>query len=230
MRDIARRAGISANRAGHDTSQEGGWALETGTRRIESFSDGVLAVAITLLVLNLTSPKYAEGQLLAGLLRQWPAYLGYATSFLYIAVIWHGHHQAFARIRAVDRGVQFANIAVLITAVLVPFATEVLAEAVRKGNRADADTAVALYALIPGVLMCTTWWWLYRYLRFHPSLVHDKQGSYFPRRQLYAALGVAGYALGGALGYLASPVVALAVFFLMPLFYAVTAEDLLPRN
>jgi hypothetical protein len=90
-----------------------GGLLQTETSRVEAFSDGVLAIAITLLVLDLRPPAHAPGQLVTGLLGQWPAYLGFVTSFLYIAVIWLNHHQTFARIRTVDRGLHFANIAVL---------------------------------------------------------------------------------------------------------------------
>jgi Endosomal/lysosomal potassium channel TMEM175 len=65
------------------------------TQRTETFSDGVFAIAITLLVLNLSTPRHSPGELLDSLLRQWPAYLAYGTSFLFIGVIWFNHHQVF---------------------------------------------------------------------------------------------------------------------------------------
>lgn len=74
------------------------------TGRVEAFSDGVFAIVVTLLVLDLKEPEHAPGELLDGLARQWPAYLGYFASFLYVAVIWLNHHQAFVAIRRVDKG------------------------------------------------------------------------------------------------------------------------------
>jgi uncharacterized membrane protein len=206
---VARRRGRSTGAGGKDTGPAGGGLSQTETGRVEAFSDGVLAIAITLLVLNLRPPDHVPGQLLAGLLRQWPAYLGYVTSFLYIAVIWLNHHQTFARIRTVDRGLHFANIAVLFTVALLPFPTAVLADAIREANRADTNTAVALYALV-AALMCASWWWLFSHLQRHPDLVHDQYARYFPQGRLRAAVGVVGYAAGGALGDLIDPVAALA--------------------
>jgi uncharacterized membrane protein len=217
-----------ARRAGKDTGPGPRRILATDSERVEVFSDAVMGVAITLLVLNLRWPRHATGQLLAGLLSQWPAYLGYATSFMYIAVIWLNHHQAFARIRTVDRGLHLANFAVLFTVVLVPFSTEVLAEAVSEGNRADDIAAIAVYALIAGVMMSAAWWWLHRHLRRHPELADDAHVDYFPGAQVRSGLGIAGYAAGGALGYLINPAAALVVFFLLPVFYALNTEGLPP--
>lgn len=206
-----------------------GRLLRTETGRVEAFSDGVMAIAITLLVLDLRPPAHAPGELAAGLLRQWPAYLGYVTSFLYIAVIWLNHHQTFARIRNVDRGLHFANIAVLFTVALLPFPTGVLADAIREGDRADAGAAMALYAAI-AALMCASWWWLFSYLHRHPELVHDEHVPYFPQGRLRAAVGVLGYAIGGAVGYAISPMAGLVIFLLLPVFYGATTEGLLPSR
>ena len=227
MCTASKRTFHSARSGEKDAKRAGSSLLRTETRRVEAFSDGVLAVAITLLGVDLVSPAHAAGQLLSALLREWPAYLAYTTSFVYIAVIWLNHHQTFVRIRSVDRGTQFANIAVLFTVVLLPFSTEVLADAVRESNRTDADTAVALYALIAG-MMCAAWWCLFRHLNRHPDLVYDEHVPYFQQGRLRAAVGITGYAAGGALGYLVDPVAGLAVFLLLPLFYACTTDGLLP--
>ena len=97
----------------------------TGTGRVEAFSDGVFAIVVTLLVLDLKEPEHAPGELLQALVKQWPAYLGYFASFLYVAVIWLNHHQAFIAIRRVDRGVHLANLTLLFTTALIPFPTAV---------------------------------------------------------------------------------------------------------
>lgn len=66
------------------------------TNRAEAFSDAVIAIVITLLVLELTPPETEPGELLAGLLGQWPTYLAYAASYIYLAVIWLNHKSAFS--------------------------------------------------------------------------------------------------------------------------------------
>ena len=73
------------------------------SNRVEAFSDGVLAIAITLLVLDLRTaghPGHVGGDLLA----QWPTYLAYVASFIYIGVVWVNHHALFTRIASVDTG------------------------------------------------------------------------------------------------------------------------------
>jgi uncharacterized membrane protein len=118
----------------------------TDTGRVEAFSDGVFAIVVTLLVLDLKEPEHSPGELLDSLARQWPAYLGYFASFLFVAVIWLNHHQAFAGIRRVDKGVQIANLTLLLTTALIPFPTAVLSRTFITGvDSTDARTAVALY-------------------------------------------------------------------------------------
>src|SRR5258708_3131984 len=93
--------------------------------RVEAFSDNVMAVAITLLVLDL-SFRSSPGHVLADLLRQWPAYLAYLASFGLVGVIWVNHHQMFTRIAAVDTGLLWPNLALLLTLSRLPFPTPVL--------------------------------------------------------------------------------------------------------
>jgi uncharacterized membrane protein len=78
-----------------------------------AFSDGVFAIVITLLVLDLRPPRVKAGQLLRGLLEQWPTYTAYVTSYLYVAVVWLNHKAAFQRIRWLDRGTSWANFGIL---------------------------------------------------------------------------------------------------------------------
>ena len=110
------------------------------TSRVEAFSDGVFAIVITLLVLDLRSPAVPPGQLLAGLLAQWPVYLAFVTSFMYVGVVWLNHHAAFDRIRRIDRGLHWANLGILFTTTLLPFPTAVISKAIQAGDPADART------------------------------------------------------------------------------------------
>jgi uncharacterized membrane protein len=144
----------------------------SGTGRAEAFSDAVLAIVITLLVLDLHPPEGEPGRLLSGLLQQWPTYLAYVTSYLYIAVVCLNHKAAFKRIRSIDWGLHWANLGVLFTTALLPFSTAVIADAVQKGHPADVRTAVGLYALI-GALLCASWLVFFHYLSRHPQLVEE---------------------------------------------------------
>jgi uncharacterized membrane protein len=201
------------------------------TNRVEAFSDGVLAVAITILVLDLRVPAHQPGELLAGLVRLWPAYLGYLASFLYVGVIWINHHAAFRRIRYLDRALSWANLGILLTTVLLPFPTAVLADALREENPTDARTAAALYALV-AALMCLSWLVFYHYLHSSSHLVHsDIEERFFHHERKRAVAGIILYAGGGVLGYLVTPIISLAVFLALPIFYGATSEGLVgPRG
>jgi uncharacterized membrane protein len=203
---------------------------QSDTGRAEAFSDAVLAIIITLLALDLRPPQVEPGQLLAGLLQQWPTYLAYVTSYLYVGVIWTNHKAAFRRIRAIDRGLHWANLGILFATGLLPFPTAVLADALQASDPADSRTAVGLYALI-GAHLCVTWLGFYHYLSRHPELIEEDVGDdFFPRERTRAWLGVAGYAVAGILGLLGLQWVALAIFLILPIYYGLTSEgfDALP--
>jgi len=113
--------------------------------RLEAFSDGVFAIAITLLVIEIRPPTPAEGESLArALWEQWPHYLGYFLSFLVLGVMWLNHHRIFEPAQRVDGIVLVLNLNLLLWAVLIPFPTAVVADFLRDGGD-DAKTAVALY-------------------------------------------------------------------------------------
>ncbi|MBV8539236.1 MAG: DUF1211 domain-containing protein [Pseudonocardiales bacterium] len=223
-----RRPGRSgaARRTGQESHHEHPRGRLSDTNRVEAFSDGVLAVAITILVLDLRVPAHQPGELLAGLVRLWPAYLGYLASFLYVGVIWTNHHAAFRRIRYLDRALSWANLGILLTTVLLPFPTAVLADALREGDPTDARTAAALYALV-AVLMCLSWLVFYHYLRNSSHLVHhDIEERFFHHERKRAVAGIVLYAGGGVLGATVTPIISLAVFLALPVFYGATSEGL----
>jgi uncharacterized membrane protein len=114
------------------------------TSRLESFSDGVIAVAITLLVLNIGVPKPSPRTLAHDLGHQWPAYAAYATSFVTIGIIWINHHVMIARLRETDRLILILNLALLLTIGLLPFATNLFATYVNRGH--GEHLAAAIYA------------------------------------------------------------------------------------
>ena len=119
---------------------------DNDTGRIEAFSDGVFAIAITLLVIEIGVPHAEEGTRLFGaLLGQWPSYLGYAISFLQIGVIWANHHNRFRFIERSDHGLLFLNIVFLMCVAFIPFPTALLAEYL-EGSATERQTAGAVYA------------------------------------------------------------------------------------
>jgi uncharacterized membrane protein len=112
--------------------------------RLEAFSDGVFAVAITLLALNLTIAGPGHGTLAGQLTNEWPAYVAYAISFFTIGIIWVNHHALFRGLASVDRAVVFLNLLLLFFVVAIPFATETMAKYLRGGG-ADAELATAVF-------------------------------------------------------------------------------------
>src|SRR3954466_15340468 len=112
------------------------------TSRIEAFSDGVFAIAITLLVLEIHVPEDPENGLGQALLDQWPAYASYVVSFFVIGVIWMNHHAVFEHLARADRRLMALNLFLLLWIVLIPWATELLATYMRAGGGGERTAAL----------------------------------------------------------------------------------------
>lgn len=118
--------------------------MRFATERIQAFSDGVFAIAITLLVLDLrVPPRGGDGSLAHRLGHEWPSYAAYIVSFLVIGIIWVNHHQVLDAVRIVDRPALFANLALLGVVSAIPFPTRMLAEYLTAGW--DGSVAAAVY-------------------------------------------------------------------------------------
>src|SRR5262245_49795381 len=123
-------------------------AQDPDTGRLEAFSDGVFAIAITLLVLNLRVPLEAEvakGDLFAALGPQWPMYLAYVTSFAFILVMWINHHQLFQLIGRTNHLLMLLNGLLLMLIAAVPFTTALLAEYMRSPRPVNQREAAIVY-------------------------------------------------------------------------------------
>jgi uncharacterized membrane protein len=192
--------------------------------RVEAFSDGVLAIAITLLVLDLhtgDNPSHVGHDLLA----QWPTYLAYVASFLYIGVIWVNHHSLFTRIANVDSGLLWCNLGLLLTASVLPFPTAELAFAMGQGTYNDKVSALVLYAAISAA-MAMSWLVVFVYLQRHPQLLRPGvTADFFRTERLRALAGIVAPFVPVLIG-LWSPLTALVVMVVTPVFYAATAEGL----
>jgi uncharacterized membrane protein len=184
------------------------------TSRLVTFSDGVFAISITLLVLEIRPPA-DNGDLLHGLLDLWPSYLAYALTFLFIGQVWVNHHVMFDHIRAANRAVLLLNTLLLMVVAFLPFATSVLAGALRDGQ--GERTAVVFYGIAFAVTALTfngVWQYACRNRLLNTTLGPAGATAIGRRFQLALAwLGI-GAALGAAL-----PVLGVAVIAAFNAFY-----------
>jgi uncharacterized membrane protein len=189
------------------------------TSRLEAFSDGVLAIAITLLVIEIHPPEVGGGKTLAqALWAQWPSYAGYLVSFLTIGVIWLNHHRVFAQVLRVDGPLLLLNLNLLLWTALIPFPTAVVAEHLGDGGEA-ARTAAALYCgvlLGMGLAFAALFAWVTHGDRLlgRPPPVGVVRAA---RRRFMLGLVVYGAALAGS--WVSAPL-ALVLCGLMALYYA----------
>ena len=112
--------------------------MSSETSRIEAFSDGVFAIAISLLILDVHVPSVSQGPLAAALRRQWPTYAAYLLSFAFIGIMWVNHHRLFNHIQRSDNGLMFLNLLLLLGVSVVPFPTALLAAHYYSGGRTVA--------------------------------------------------------------------------------------------
>ena len=130
---------------------------DNNTGRIEAFSDGVFAIAITLLVIEIGVPHVAGTPLFGALVEQWPSYLGYVISFLQIGVIWANHHNRFRFIVRSDHTLLFLNILFLMCVAFIPFPTALLAEYLQGTERATAGAVYAGTLAVTAVFFTLLW-------------------------------------------------------------------------
>ncbi|MFB9236991.1 TMEM175 family protein [Plantactinospora siamensis] len=177
------------------------------TNRVEAFSDGVFAIAITLLVLEIRVPEDMTS-LGPGLLALWPSYLAYGISFLLIGLVWANHHVMLDKIHRVDRMLLFLNTLLLANVAALPFTTAVLARAVSSGH--GQRTAVAVYGgwlVVGGIFFNAVWLWALRRPELLEPGVDRSWTAAVARRFL---LGPALYAVGTVLAFFAwRPAIAL---------------------
>ncbi len=132
--------------------------MEIGTARFEAFSDGVFAIAATLLVLEFHA---APGDHLGKeLLHLWPSYLAYVTSFVTIGIIWMNHHHAVSLLGRMDRTMLFLNILLLLTVAFLPFPTKLVAQNLGGGG-GEKTAALAYTATFVVMSVIYNTWWRY---------------------------------------------------------------------
>jgi uncharacterized membrane protein len=197
--------------------------MEKETARIEAFSDGVFAIAITLLILEIKIPSAGSGDLSRQLLRQWPSYVAFVISFAFIGIMWINHHRLFTHIKRSNNVLLFLNLLLLLGVCAVPFPTAVLAQYL---SRSDQRAAAILYH---GTYFAIAIFFniLWRYASRH-LLGKDADTSATGKISAQYAVGPLLYLVCIALTWVNVPLslllnVALAVFFALPSHRAVRA-------
>jgi uncharacterized membrane protein len=169
--------------------------------RLEAFSDGVFAVAITLLALDLAvgqpSQMHSLAHQLAG---HWPAFAAYAVSFLTIGIIWVNHHTLFKNFSEIDRPLLFLNLLLLFFVVSIPFATSTIAAYLREGGADSTLAAVIFQGVFEGMSISfgLLLWWAIRHDHLKIALSPDQA------RRAIVRFGI------GNLGYIAAIGIAFA--------------------
>jgi len=185
------------------------------SERLATFSDGVFAIAITLLVLDLKVPEVAR-DLRGALLDQWPTYVSYLASFVVIGTTWINHHSAFRYFKRADHGLVLLNTLLLIWVALIPFPTALLARYIESSS--ERSTAAVIYG---GLLFLSAFTFnlIWVYVRLHPYLT-DRDGHFLARMVQRSLFGSFLYFLAFALAFvsiwasLACDVVVVFVFLL----------------
>jgi len=191
--------------------------------RLEAFSDGVIAIAITLLVLDIHVPSPgSHGGLAHALGEEWPSYASYATSFLTIGIIWVNHHAAIGRLRTVNHTVLFLNLVLLLFIGLLPFTTALMADYLRQSSGEGLAAAIYAGSLLA---MSLAFLALQRYtLRLRPDLLREDITA-AERVSIYrrSRAGVLPYVLAAALAAV-SPYVTLAICAAIAVYYALPSS------
>jgi uncharacterized membrane protein len=191
--------------------------VEPGTGRLEAFSDGVFAIAATILVLEIAIRPHRD--LGTELLHIWPAYFAYVTSFVTIGIIWMNHHHTVSLLGRTDRTMLFINNLLLLTIAFLPFPTRLVSEHLRHAGARPAALAYGATFLVMASLH-QVWW---QYARRGRRLVAEQtpesalravDRAYLPGVPLYGAVFVLAFF---------SPLASVILTFAIAAFYLPSA-------
>jgi uncharacterized membrane protein len=188
--------------------------------RLETFADGIFAIAATLLIIDVGIPSDLERSLGRELLDIWPQYAAYATSFVTIGIMWVNHHRLVRQLERVDDTFLFLNLGLLACIAFVPFPTRILAEFVRG---ADGRAAALLYGItltVTAVFFISVWLYASRGGRLlhphaNPKEVSGITRSYLPGTPMYAGATAVAFV---------SPEASAALFALIAAFYMLSSS------
>ena len=184
--------------------------------RLEAFSDGVFAVAITLLALDLVVPGPGHHSLAHNLREHLPSFAAFGVSFLTIGIIWVNHHTLFKNFARIDRALLFINLLLLFFVVCIPFATSTFAAYLLPGHF-DASVATAIYAgVFEGMSLSfgLLFWWAIRHEHLKIALTRSAA------RAATIRFGIGNVAYTTAIGVaFVSPVATLVICGLVAVYY-----------
>jgi uncharacterized membrane protein len=186
------------------------------TGRLETFADGVLAIAATLLILNVDGQIREGGAgLAAQLLHIWPSYIAYAVSFLTIGIIWANHHTVMNQISRVDRLFLVLTVTFLMVVAFIPFPTRLIAENVRTDGARAAALVYGMTLTLTAVMFNAIWFYASarrRLLREDADsrIISGITRSYLPGPWIY---------LAATLVALVNPTASVVLYGLIALFY-----------
>jgi uncharacterized membrane protein len=188
------------------------------TRRLEAFSDGVFAIAATLLVLDLRlpGPGAAGHSVTYQLLHAWPEYFAYVVSFLTIGIMWMNHHTALAHVRRVDRPLLVLNLFLLMGVVAIPFPTALVAEHLHDSGAAAATVTYGLIMIAISLGFASVW--------IYVVSQAGQLGTGPPEHTLRQSVprftgGLVVYVAGTLVGAFVSAVAALVIFGALAVYY-----------
>lgn len=183
--------------------------------RFEAFSDGVFAIAITLLAIDIKVPNLEQvppSAVINEIIHVWPYFLSYVTSFLVIGVLWLNHHTLFHFLKGIDRATLTINLFLLMCVAFIPYATKLI------GEYSTLQPVVMFYGLslaLTGVVYNLLWFYIVRqYLRRHPK-IHRR----FIRKASFWSAAYPALYLTAALLSLVTVTGSLSLYVLIPLFY-----------
>jgi uncharacterized membrane protein len=186
------------------------------TDRLEAFSDGVFAVAITLLILEINVP--GGDNLWHQLKEEWPSFASFFVSFWVIGIIWVNHHGVLDHLKRATRPVLYLNLLVLMTVVFIPFSTALMADHLKSG--ADERAAALVYALTffaMGVAFALLWTYIMGHRRELGVQIPDEEVR---RTSIAFTIGNPIYAIAVIMAFI-SPAVVLAIVALVAVYYMI---------
>jgi len=188
--------------------------------RLETFADGVFAIAATLLIIDVGIPSGSTGSLGHELLDIWPQYFAYAVSFVTIGIMWVNHHRLIRQIERVDDRFLFLNLGLLACIAFVPFPTRILAEFVRGDEGQAAALLYGITLTVTAVFFNSVWLYASRGNRLlHPGVdakeVSGITRSYLPGAPMYGTATLVAFV---------SPQASALLYGLIAAFYMVSSS------
>jgi uncharacterized membrane protein len=202
------------------------------TTRMEAFSDGVFAIAITLLVLEISVPEGSEDDLLRAVLHEWPSYLAYVVSFATIGGAWLAHNVITEHLKYANASLMRLNLLLLMVVSFLPFPTRLLAGYIRHDNpERVAATIYGVTLLVSAAMLALLWIYAIRAGLVEPDMTEEEI------RELTRRLnpGLIGYVVLIVVGLFVPLVAVFGYFFIalnliVPIFHITGRERKVPSR